>query len=47
MIPAIVLFTLGLFDAWTTRAILAHGGYERNPVAKAAMAKIGVTPSMR
>ena len=45
MIPALILFALGIADWLTTRAILAKpGGYERNPLAKRAMAAIGQTP---
>ncbi len=44
MIPAIILLALGIADWLTTRAILAHGGYERNPLARKAMDAIGQTP---
>ncbi len=44
MTPAILLFALGVIDWLTTRAILARGGYERNPVAKWFMDRIGQTP---
>ena len=44
MIPALILFALGIADWLTTRSILAHGGYERVPLARWGMAKFGVTP---
>lgn len=44
MIPALILFALGLADWLTTRAIIAHGGYEQNPVARFGIAKLGFTP---
>ncbi len=38
------LLALGVIDWLTTRAILARGGYERNPLAKWFMDRIGVMP---
>lgn len=46
MIAALILFALGVADWLTTRAILAHGGYERVPLARWGMARFGVTRFM-
>ena len=45
MIPAIILFALGIGDWLTTRAILARpGGEENNPLAEWFMVRMGQTP---
>ncbi len=41
-----LLIALQAGDWLTTRAILAHGGYERNPVIRWLMGKLGVDPAL-
>jgi hypothetical protein len=44
MIPALILLAIGLGDWLTTALILKHGGGERFPATRWAMAKLGIHP---
>jgi len=46
LVLMVVLVALQMADIVTTRAVLDKGGFERNPIAKWLMDRIGEIPAM-